>query len=115
MFFLHGRTPHKVLGCGPALTLYIRGVDKPYETIARAESEKPDWEGVNQPEVSLESEAARVLMTQVAISMVGKYLLGKRHGEHICQTVIRLLSGLFRLFRLSISMLQKNSEGTKFG
>ena len=72
MFFLPGQTPHKVLGCGPALTLYIRGVDKPNETIARAESERPDWGGVNQREVSLEPEAARALMTQ-AISMVGKY------------------------------------------
>lgn len=70
MFFLHGRTPHKVLGCGPALTLYIRGVDKPYETIARAESEKPDWGGVNQPEVLLGTEAALDLMTEVVTRFV---------------------------------------------
>jgi len=44
-FFLDGRTPHRVLGRGAALTLYVRGMEKPCETIARAESATPDWQG----------------------------------------------------------------------
>ena len=44
-FFLDGRTPHRVLGRGAALTLYVRGMEKPGETIARAESATPDWQG----------------------------------------------------------------------
>ena len=44
-FYLAGETPHRVLGNGAALTLYVRGMDKPYQTIARAESATPDWQG----------------------------------------------------------------------
>eukprot|EP00435_Cladocopium_sp_Y103_P068776 s636_g32.t1 len=60
-FYLDGETPHRVLGRGAALTLYVRGTEKPYETIARAESATPDWQGVNQKESLLDATDAEKL------------------------------------------------------
>lgn len=69
IFFLDGQTPHRVLGRGPALTLYVRGIDKPYQTIARNASDQPNWDGVNQQEIGLDLEDAEALMN-AAISMI---------------------------------------------
>ncbi|CAJ1366382.1 unnamed protein product [Effrenium voratum] len=52
-YFLHGESFHRVIGKGPALTLFVRGQDKPYNTMALAEEAKPDWKGVNQEEEPL--------------------------------------------------------------
>ena len=50
-YFLQARTYHRIVqASGEVLTLYIKGKDKPCDTIALNMQERPDWKGTNAME-----------------------------------------------------------------